>query len=68
MVISPEEVSQELLAAVLTGDPKRFEALLITPAELTAMGLPKAETGAASKPSWLLRRRRSPRRARTSRG
>jgi thiol-disulfide isomerase/thioredoxin len=44
IVISPEEVSQELLAAVLTNDQKRFEALLITPAELAAMGLPAAET------------------------
>jgi len=38
-VISPEEVSQEALAAILAKDQKRFEALLITPAELQAMGL-----------------------------
>jgi hypothetical protein len=38
-VISPEEVSQEALAAILSKDEKRFEALLITPAELQAMGL-----------------------------
>jgi hypothetical protein len=42
-VISPEEVSQEALAAVLASDQKRFEALLITRAELDAMGLPPAE-------------------------
>jgi hypothetical protein len=42
-VISPEEVSQELLAAVLTKDQKRLEALLLTEAELKAMGLPEAE-------------------------
>lgn len=38
-VISPEEVSQEVLAAVLANDQKRFEALLVTQAELDAMGL-----------------------------
>ncbi|HEX3152802.1 MAG TPA: thioredoxin-like domain-containing protein [Gemmataceae bacterium] len=43
VVISPEEVSQELLTAVLTNDEKRLEALLITPAELASMGLPQAE-------------------------
>jgi len=42
-VISPEEVSQEALAAVLAKDQKRFEALLITKAELDTMGLPPAE-------------------------
>lgn len=41
--ISPEEVSQELLAAVATGDSKRFQALLITRAELDALELPDAE-------------------------
>lgn len=38
-VISPEEVSQEVLAAVLTKDQKRFEALLMTDADLEALGL-----------------------------
>jgi Thioredoxin-like len=38
-VISPEEVSQELLAAVLTKDQKRFEALLITQTEMDELGL-----------------------------
>src|SRR5262249_26434542 len=42
-VISPEEVSQEALAAILTKDQKRLEALLITKAELDALGLPAAE-------------------------
>jgi thiol-disulfide isomerase/thioredoxin len=44
-VISPEEVSQEVLAAVLTKDQKRFEALLITQADMDALGLggPEAE-------------------------
>ena len=42
-VISPEEVSQEVLAAVLTKDQKRLDALLLTDAELKAMGLPQAE-------------------------
>ena len=42
-VISPEEVSQELLAAVLAKDQKRFEALLMLTADLDALGLPAAE-------------------------
>lgn len=44
VVITPEEVSQELLAAVIAKDQKRLEALMLTPAELTGLGLPKAET------------------------
>lgn len=43
IVISPEEVSQELLAAVTTGDVKRLEALLATEESLKGMGLPAAE-------------------------
>lgn len=42
-VISPEEVSQELLRAVIARDAKRLEALLIAPNELKAIGLPAAE-------------------------
>jgi len=44
-VISPEEVSQEVLAAILTKDQKRFEALLVTPADLDVLGVagPEAE-------------------------
>ena len=38
-VISPEELSQEVLAAVLTKDEKRFEALLLTQAELDQLGV-----------------------------
>lgn len=43
LVISPEEVSQELLAAVLTRDAKRLEALLPTEDSLKGMGLAPAE-------------------------
>ena len=44
VVISPEEVSQELLAAVMTKDAKRLDALLPTKEQLTgAGGLPPAE-------------------------
>ena len=39
-VISPEEVSQELLQAVLTKDTKRLEALLPTKENLDSLGLP----------------------------
>jgi thiol-disulfide isomerase/thioredoxin len=42
-VISPEEVSQELLKAVIARDAKRLEALLITPDQLKALGLPAAD-------------------------
>jgi hypothetical protein len=43
--ISPEEVSQELLLAVLTRDPKRAEALTLTRSNLDALGYkgPEAE-------------------------
>jgi hypothetical protein len=39
-VISPEEVSQELLQALITRDLARFQVLLITEAEIQALGLP----------------------------
>jgi len=56
-VISPEEVSQELLKAVLARDENRLKALLATGDQLKAIGLPAAEldrmnariTGAAKK-------------------
>jgi hypothetical protein len=38
-VISPEEVSQELLAALVKNDVARFQALLITESELRALGV-----------------------------
>lgn len=41
--ISPEEVSQEVLQAVANRDLARFQALLITEAELKAADLPAAE-------------------------
>jgi thiol-disulfide isomerase/thioredoxin len=42
-VISPEEVSQELLQAIVTRDAKRLEALLMTKENLDALQLPAAE-------------------------
>lgn len=42
-VISPEEVSQELLKAVATRDVKRLEALFATKEQLAGLGLPTAE-------------------------
>lgn len=47
--ISPEEVSQEVLAAVVTKDFKRLEALMPTKADLTALGLPEAELSRIQK-------------------
>lgn len=41
--ISAEELSQELLAAIIAKDQKRLQALMITQADLDALGLPKAE-------------------------
>jgi Thioredoxin-like len=41
--ISTEELSQELLTAVVTKDAKRFEALLINKTDLEQLGLPKDE-------------------------
>jgi hypothetical protein len=38
-VISPEELTQELLAAVLTKDERRAQALVVTKANLDALGL-----------------------------
>lgn len=43
VAISPEEVSQELLTAVLTNDVKRAEALVVTKANLDSMGFKEAE-------------------------
>jgi hypothetical protein len=43
MSISPEEVSQELFAAVQTGNKQRFRALMMTDDELKALKLPAAE-------------------------
>lgn len=42
-VISPEEVGQELLQAVITRDAKRLDALLPTKENLDALQLPAAE-------------------------
>jgi thiol-disulfide isomerase/thioredoxin len=42
-VISPEEVSQEVLRALATRDVRRLQALLITDAEMQALGLPAKE-------------------------
>lgn len=43
VVISPEEASQEVARAVIANDPKVIAALLVTPENLTALGLPAAE-------------------------
>src|SRR5262249_34042478 len=45
-VISPEEVSQELLRALVTKDPARMQALLLTDAEVKALGLPEKQAAA----------------------
>lgn len=42
-VISAEETSQEILAAVLTNDIARLQALMITKAEIDALELPESE-------------------------
>ena len=42
-VMSPEELSQELLTAVVAQDKKRLEALLPTAADLTKLGVPAAD-------------------------
>jgi hypothetical protein len=44
VVMSPEELSQELLAAILTRDPKRAEALVVTRGNLEAIGVPAGDT------------------------
>jgi thiol-disulfide isomerase/thioredoxin len=46
VVISPEEVSQELLRAVATRDVKRLEPLMVKKEHLTAIGLPAADVDA----------------------
>lgn len=43
IAMSPEELSQEVLAAVIAKDAKRLEAMLITKADLDTLGLPKEE-------------------------
>jgi thiol-disulfide isomerase/thioredoxin len=42
-VISAEETSQEILAAVLTNDIARLQALMITKAEIDSLELPESE-------------------------
>jgi len=44
--ISPEEVSQEILKALATRDLARLQALLVTDADLTALGLPAEKADA----------------------
>jgi len=46
VVISPEEVTQELVRAVAARDPKRLEALLVTKENLAVFGLPPADADA----------------------
>ncbi len=43
VVMSPEEASQELAQAIITNDPKRISALLVTKENLSALGLPVAD-------------------------
>jgi thiol-disulfide isomerase/thioredoxin len=43
VVLSPEELSQELFQAVLTRDAKRAEALAVSKANLDQLGLPQVE-------------------------
>jgi hypothetical protein len=43
VVLSPEELSQELVQAVLTRDAKRAESLTVSKANLDQLGLPQAE-------------------------
>jgi hypothetical protein len=42
-IISPEEVSREVFRALVTKDARRFQALLITDADMQKLGLPAAE-------------------------
>ena len=42
-VISPEETSQEILAAIMTRDFPRLQALMVTKSDLDAMELPDSE-------------------------
>lgn len=43
VAISPEEVSQEILASVITRDAKRLQALMITQEDLKTLDLPESE-------------------------
>ncbi len=43
LAISPEELSQEVLAALVNKDAKRLQALMITQNDLDALGLPEKE-------------------------
>jgi len=42
-LISPEEVAEEVVEAVRTGDEARFRALLLSASEITALGLSKSQ-------------------------
>ena len=42
--ISPEEVSQQVIDAIKTGDAKRFQSILLNSKELASLGLGKAIT------------------------
>ena len=42
-ILSPEELSQELFAAVITKDPRRLQALMPTDDDLAKLGLPAAD-------------------------
>ncbi|MDY3561322.1 redoxin domain-containing protein [Gemmata sp. JC673] len=46
-VISPEEVSQEVAAALAANDPKRLAALVVTRENLAGLGLPAADVNQA---------------------
>lgn len=46
VVISPEEVSQEMFRAVQTGDVRRLVPLMLTREHLTDLGLPAADVNA----------------------
>lgn len=46
VVISPEEVTQELLRAVTAGDATKLQALVVTKENLAALGLPAADAAA----------------------
>lgn len=48
-VISPEEVSAEVVQAVRQGDPRRFENVLLSPEELQSLGLGKTWTDKLGK-------------------
>ncbi len=48
-MISAEELSQEVLQALITHDYPRFQALFITSDEVMALGLPQQEVRAHSR-------------------